>query len=120
MERLDVIGIGELAERTRSSVRSIRYYEQQGLITSVRTAAGHRRFDRASVETVLRIRRLLDAGLPLAIVAKILPCFIGDGVRLDACVADYLREHLESIDERIETLDHQRETVEGLRRLVTV
>ncbi|WP_319949524.1 MerR family transcriptional regulator [Streptomyces halobius] len=34
--------IGELAERTGASRRSIRYYEQQGLLESERTGKGRR------------------------------------------------------------------------------
>lgn len=112
------LGIGELARRTGASVRSIRYYELQGLLPAMRTAAGHRRFSGDAVETVRRIRMLLEGGLPLAIVAKIMPCFTGRGSALDPCVGAYLREHLELVQERIDALDRQRGTVERLRELV--
>jgi hypothetical protein len=69
-------------------------------------------------ETVRRIRLLLDGGLPPAIVAKIMPCFTEDGASLDACVADYLRDHLAAVKERMAELDHQRATIERLQQLV--
>ncbi len=37
--------IGELAQRTGASGRSIRYYEQQGLLETQRTGRGWRTYD---------------------------------------------------------------------------
>ncbi|MCG6496227.1 MerR family transcriptional regulator [Kitasatospora sp. A2-31] len=66
--------IGELAERTGTSRRLLRYYEEQGLIFSERCANGYRTYDESSVDRVLQIRGLLDAGLPTRIIKQILPC----------------------------------------------
>lgn len=112
------IGIGELAERTGVSVRALRYYEQHELLTAIRTGAGHRRFGPEAVETVRRIRLFLDAGLPLAVVARVLPCFDGDGTRLASCVAGYLNEHMDLLAQRIDELDEQRGTLRRLQELV--
>lgn len=111
------LAIGELAGRTGASVRSLRHYEQHGLLPAIRTAAGHRRFPVDAVETVRRIRLLLDGGLPLTVVAKIMPCFTDQGAGLDACVAGYLRDSLDVLDERIAGLDRQRHTLQELREL---
>lgn len=100
--------IGELSERTGVSVRALRYYEQNDLLNAVRTRAGHRRFPLADIESVRRIRLLLDAGLPLAVVSQVIPCFLDDGARLHACVSDYLRAHMETVQARMEALDEQR------------
>lgn len=112
------LGIGELAHRTGVSVRSLRYYEQRGLLPATRTPAGHRRFGEGTVEAVRRIRLLLEAGLPLAVVAKITPCFADRGRSLDACVAGYLRDHLGAVEERIQELDRQRRAIARLRRMM--
>lgn len=112
------ISIGELSARTGVSVRALRYYEQNGLLTARREGAGHRRFHPDAVETVRRIRMFLDAGLPLAVVSHVVTCFVQDGTRLDNCVAMYLHEHMDSIRGRIEELDEQRDTVERLQRLL--
>ncbi|MFI7132248.1 MerR family DNA-binding transcriptional regulator [Nonomuraea sp. NPDC050153] len=34
--------IGDLAKRTEASVRSLRYYEEQGMLSSQRSASGQR------------------------------------------------------------------------------
>ncbi|MEE1753168.1 MerR family transcriptional regulator [Streptomyces sp. SP18CS02] len=66
--------IGELAERTDTSRRLLRYYEEQGLIVSERAANGYRTYDESTVDRVIQVRGLLDAGLPTRIIKQILPC----------------------------------------------
>ncbi|QIS08591.1 MerR family transcriptional regulator [Nocardia arthritidis] len=66
--------IGELSERTGTSRRLLRYYEEQGLIFAQRCQNGYRSYDDRLVDRVLQIRGLLDAGLPTRIIKQILPC----------------------------------------------
>lgn len=66
--------IGELAERTGTSRRLLRYYEEQGLLVPGRSANGYREYDDELVDQVVRIRGLLDAGVPTRIIRQILPC----------------------------------------------
>ncbi|PPK64371.1 MerR family transcriptional regulator [Actinokineospora auranticolor] len=66
--------IGELAERTGTPRRLLRYYEEQGLILCARSANGYRDYDESTVDRVGQIRGLLDAGLPTRIIKQILPC----------------------------------------------
>ncbi|WP_406628961.1 MerR family transcriptional regulator [Amycolatopsis sp. WGS_07] len=66
--------IGELAQRTGVSTRSLRYYEQQGLMQSTRSAGGQRHYPADEVERVELIRRLFDAGLHSKVIARLLPC----------------------------------------------
>ncbi|MEW2441090.1 MerR family transcriptional regulator [Micromonospora marina] len=66
--------IGELSARTGVSARSIRYYEQQGLLAAVRTASGQRVFAESAVDRVRLVQRLFDAGLSSRRVAELLPC----------------------------------------------
>ncbi|GIE78432.1 MerR family transcriptional regulator [Actinoplanes philippinensis] len=66
--------IGELSRRTGVSPRSLRYYEDQGLLTSSRSDAGQRHYADADVERVALIRQLFDAGLSSRVIALVLPC----------------------------------------------
>jgi DNA-binding transcriptional MerR regulator len=50
--------IGELAARTGVSERSLRYYEEQGLLVANRTSGGQRRYPDAAVDRVIRIQEL--------------------------------------------------------------
>jgi DNA-binding transcriptional MerR regulator len=66
--------IGELARRTGVSERSLRYYEQQGLLTADRTSGGHRDYPERAVDRVIRIQELFAAGLHSKKIARLLPC----------------------------------------------
>jgi DNA-binding transcriptional MerR regulator len=66
--------IGELAERTGVPRRLLRYYEEQGLITPRRLDNGYREYDGHLVDRVMKVRGLLDAGIPTRIIADMLPC----------------------------------------------
>ncbi|MFC9243341.1 MerR family transcriptional regulator [Streptomyces sp. NPDC057136] len=66
--------IGELAALTGTPTRSLRYYEEQGLLVPRRMPNGYREYDDYLVDRVVQIRGLLDAGLPTRIIKQILPC----------------------------------------------
>ncbi|MEU3302481.1 MerR family transcriptional regulator [Streptomyces sp. NPDC006678] len=66
--------IGELAARAGVSVRSVRYYEEQGLLTSTRSASGQRHYTDSEVERVTFIQRLYAAGLSSRTIVELLPC----------------------------------------------
>ncbi|MGY4907773.1 MerR family transcriptional regulator [Streptomyces sp. 900116325] len=66
--------IGELASRTAVSERSLRYYEEQGLLTADRTTGGHRTYPESAVDRVIRIQELFAAGLCSAKIEQLLPC----------------------------------------------
>ena len=66
--------IGELSRATGASARSLRYYEEQGLLVPARTASGYREYGPRAPESVRRIRALLAMGLPSAAIRELLPC----------------------------------------------
>ncbi|MEV4639105.1 MerR family transcriptional regulator [Actinoplanes sp. NPDC049548] len=66
--------IGDLATRTRVSVRALRYYEEQGLLASTRSVSGQRLYADAAVSRVRLIQQLYGAGLSSKTIAELLPC----------------------------------------------
>ncbi|MBP2706954.1 MerR family transcriptional regulator [Microbispora sp. RL4-1S] len=74
--------IGELSRRTGVSRRSLRYYEEQGLLMPERLPSGYREYGEGTVATVRRIQILLSAGLGTSVIAEILPCTIDETVVL--------------------------------------
>jgi DNA-binding transcriptional MerR regulator len=105
--------IGELAAATDTSVRLLRYYEEQGLLASYRLVSGHRRYDDSAPAAVRRIRGLLDAGLPTRVIRDLLPCVRQDG-SVAECQLETLQEHLQGLDDRISALWETRASLAGL------
>ncbi|GGS63012.1 MerR family transcriptional regulator [Nonomuraea spiralis] len=68
----DTIGIGDLARLTGVSVRTLRFYCDEGVIEARRSTGGHRRFDPAAVERVALVRRLRGLGLGLPSIVAVL------------------------------------------------
>lgn len=66
--------IGEVAARAGVSVRALRYYEEQGLLVSERSAGGQRHYASEAVDRVRFIQHLYAAGLGSKAVLGILPC----------------------------------------------
>jgi DNA-binding transcriptional MerR regulator len=106
--------IGALARVTGVSVRLLRYYEEQGLLTSHRARSGHRHFTTDAPTTVAQIRTLLAAGLPTKVIRDLMPCLLGDGPEVDACVLGHLQKQLSDLDARIADLQQARASLNGL------
>ncbi|HEY1698569.1 MAG TPA: MerR family transcriptional regulator [Trebonia sp.] len=66
--------IGELAARTGVSPRSLRYYEQQGLLHTERSANGWRIYPDAAVPRVRKIAEMLDNGLTIEGIQELADC----------------------------------------------
>ncbi|GGW42811.1 MerR family transcriptional regulator [Streptomyces caelestis] len=99
--------IGELSRRTGVSTRSLRYYEQQGLLRPQRRASGYREFDESDVATVRRVRILLAAGLNTDLIREVLPCMADEGAILaPTCeeMAQDLKDERERLGRSIEQL----------------
>ncbi|MEO3790728.1 MerR family transcriptional regulator [Nonomuraea sp. B10E15] len=112
--------IGELAQQTGVSERSLRYYEQQGLLQAERTPGGHRDYADGAVERVIRIQELFAAGLCSTKIAQLLPC-LGDGkggaaVTATPWLADQLTKERERIDRMIGDLVRSRDVLDDVIR----
>ena len=112
--------IGELARRSGSSARSIRYYEQQGLMVARRDPNGYRDYDEADLRLVGEIRSLLVNGFDLEEIRPFVDC-LHAGIRARrACPGgiDVYRRKLAELDARIGELQSVRDRVAGeLRHL---
>ncbi|MFC7327082.1 MerR family transcriptional regulator [Marinactinospora rubrisoli] len=108
--------IGELARRTGVSERSLRYYEQQGMLTAQRTPGGHRDYSEAAVDRVIRIQELFAAGLCSEKIVELLPCMRDTdggpaGTATPRLVADLTAERAR-IDRTIGDLIRSREVLD--------
>ena len=92
--------IGEVARQTGVTERTLRFYEELGLLTPQRDAGGRRRYGLEHVDRLYRIRLMRQLGTPLAEIDP-------DDADLLALTTD----HLADLDRRIGKLSRQRERV---------
>ncbi|WP_309112937.1 MerR family transcriptional regulator [Saccharothrix sp.] len=107
--------IGELAEKTGTTVRMLRYYDQHGLLKPRRTESRYRVYDEADVERVRSVRCLISSGLNVRLVRLVLAHALGEEVDLPedeaGCVPllEMLQEELNSVEERIAGLQRSKD-----------
>lgn len=104
--------IGELANSAGTTTKTLRFYEDQGLLPATkRTPAGYRDYTAESLPRVNFIHRGQAAGLTLAQIRNILD--IRDH---GEAPCDHVRELL---DARLTDIDHQLQRLTDLRSTLT-
>lgn len=103
--------IGELADATGERVRTLRYWEDQGLLEAQRTEGGYREFPDAMVERVGFLRQAQALGLTLDGIREVLAVRAG-GRQPCGHVRERMQEHLASVRERLRQLRALEEELE--------
>jgi len=67
-----LFAISVAADMVSMQIQNLRVYERRGLIEPARTPGGSRLYSQEDIERLRRIRELLDEGLNLAGVARVL------------------------------------------------
>lgn len=108
--------IGELSRRVGISVRMLRYYEAQGLLTPERTVSGYRDYGATEVETVRHIKALGAAGMTLPVISAFLPCALSARGEFEPCheLRAAVRQQIAKVDERLACLSHSRQLLEDI------
>ncbi|MBY9066061.1 redox-sensitive transcriptional activator SoxR [Hyphomonas sp. WL0036] len=113
LKHSDVLTIGELAARTGVAVSALRYYEERGLVRSIRSAGRHRRFLRSDVRRVSFIRIAQSLGLS---IEDIVHAFASLPEGRTPTAADW-RQISNTVrrvlDRKIAALEHMRDTLDG-------
>jgi DNA-binding transcriptional MerR regulator len=91
-----MLTIGQLADYVGVTVRAVRHYHQRGLLPEPeRDASGYRRYDSGAVISLIRIKALADAGVPLARIRELLAAgpaeFAGAIGEIDKAMAGRIR-----------------------------
>lgn len=109
--------IGEVSTRTGVSPRSLRYYEQQGLLAPCRADNGYREYDELSVVRAANIRELMASGLTVEDIRLSLAqgCLDQPLDTLPPCegTLQVAADRLASLDQRIGALAELRERLAG-------
>lgn len=102
--------IGELSKYSQISIRMLRYYEKEGLLSPKRSMSGYRDFEMEDIERVKLIHKLNTAGLTLKMVRKIIPCWQYKQKKFSPCdeFKIGLNETLLKLDEKIQLLQQSR------------
>lgn len=109
----ETMQIGEVAERTQLSLRTLRHYDQVGLVPpSARSEGGFRLYTEADVERLNHVRRITPLGFSLEETAEILKLLEGQDstTSLDEVLEraqkarDKMARKLRQADEFISTL----------------
>ncbi|MFG3409012.1 MerR family transcriptional regulator [Streptomyces sp. NPDC048142] len=106
--------IGELSAATGASVRSLRYYEEQRLLTSTRSPSGQRHYTDAQAERVRFIQRLYAAGLSSRTVKELLPCVDAPSEEASDAAMERMEQERERISAHIEDLITTRDALDVL------
>ncbi|WP_428963123.1 MerR family transcriptional regulator [Micromonospora fluostatini] len=106
--------IGDLAASAGVSVRALRYYEEQGLLTSVRSPGGQRRYADRDVARVLLIQRLYQAGLSSRTIVDLLPCTETPSHEASDLAFERMRQERDRITGHIAELTRTRDALDRL------
>ncbi|MFF4753573.1 MerR family transcriptional regulator [Streptomyces sp. NPDC002514] len=104
--------IGELADRTGVSVRALRYYEEQGLLSPERSPSGQRHYPDSAVERVRLIQQLYTAGLSSRVIVSLLPCVVDGDATPE--LLDRLAAERDRIDDQVAELVSTRNRLDSV------
>ncbi len=108
--------IGELAERTGLTPRTIRYYEQLGLLgPSERSGGGFRYYTASEEERLQKITMLKQLGLSLEEIRDVAELYFTDATYLKGKrrLLEILKLHLAETEERMEGLQRFHADLKG-------
>ncbi|MFG2101212.1 MerR family transcriptional regulator [Micromonospora echinaurantiaca] len=110
--------ISEASRASGVSARSLRYYEDEGLIVPGRCGNGYRDYCRSTIDRVRVIRSLLESGLPVRLIRDVLPHLAAEP-DMGAVGAEFLREvqrYRDRLAARIASLSDQQAALDSYLR----
>ena len=104
--------IGDVARATGVSPRALRYYEEQGLLSSTRSPSGQRVYAGDAVDRVHWIQALYAAGLGSKAITGLLPC-VYTGIATDEMISRLAAER-DRIGAQISDLTTTRDRLDAI------
>ena len=109
------MNIGEAAKKSGLPAKTIRYYEDIGLITPLRDANGYRAFQASDVHKLTFLGRARALGFTIEDCRNLLALW-EDQDRASGDVRAIAKEHLRQIEEKIAGLQDMQATLSNLVR----
>ncbi|MBW6506295.1 MAG: Cu(I)-responsive transcriptional regulator [Rhodobacteraceae bacterium] len=107
------MNIGDVAQRCGLPAKTIRYYEDIGLIEPLRGANGYRRFRESDLHKLAFLGRARSLGFSIEDCRTLLTLY-RDRARASADVKQVAQDHLACIDRKIGDLTQMRQTLSHL------
>lgn len=107
------MNIGEVSERAGLPAKTIRYYEDIGLVRPLRSKNGYRAFRDSDIHKLAFLGRARTLGFSIEDCRTLLDLY-EDETRESAQVKAVAQEHLAAIDEKIAQLRSMRDTLSQL------
>ena len=108
-----MIPIGQLAERTGLAVSAIRFYEEKGLVTPLRTPSGQRRFLRSDIRRLSFVKIAQQLGFSIEDIRTQLAGLPQGRTPTRADWARISRRFRGELDARITALTELRDRLDG-------
>ncbi len=116
MRGRDVMTIGQAAASSGVPAKTIRFYEELGLVRPAARLANHyRAYDQSNVQTLRFIRRARDLGFSLQEIDRLIALY-RNRRRASEEVKRLALEHVAELDHKISELTRIRETLADLAR----
>lgn len=107
------MNIGDVSDRSGLPAKTIRYYEEIGLIKPMRSENGYRSFRESDLHKLSFLGRARALGFTIEDCRTLLALYEDEG-RESAQVKSVAEEHLTAIDEKIAQLQSMRSTLAHL------
>ncbi|MEL7279810.1 MAG: Cu(I)-responsive transcriptional regulator [Pseudomonadota bacterium] len=107
------MNIGEIADQTGLPAKTIRYYEEIGLIQPGRDSNGYRVFAQNDAHKLAFLGRARALGFSIEECRKLMALY-EDKARASSDVKALAQEHLGDIERKIRQLEEMRETLSHL------
>jgi DNA-binding transcriptional MerR regulator len=104
----ELLSTGEMARRTATTLRTVRFYEAEGLLEPAqRTDGGHRLFPRSELDKLCLIGELRQGGLSLDEIRQLLSVKTGthSGGEASALAREQLDAHIRTLSKRVAAIN---------------
>lgn len=109
--------IGQVAQACGMSTASIRFYEQQGLLSpATRAGNGYRTYSTQDIERLRRIRTCRSLDMSIQEIQALLQVS-GDSPTVCEVTSHVLRQHMDHVTQRIEELQELKSRLETLQAM---
>jgi DNA-binding transcriptional MerR regulator/peroxiredoxin len=105
--------VGELARRTGTTIRALRYYESAGLVVPRRLGNGYREYEPIAERQVAQIRELMALGLSVEETRPFVESIANGSDDVCAAAVATFRSTVTSLQQRIGELTAQRDALDA-------